>query len=248
MDAARKQALISDLQDRIDKLAGGAMKHRAALPFGVPEIDQRLPGGGIAYGALHEIAGGGNDAVQGAISVLFAAAIAARAPGRILWCMTRSDLFAPGLAQVGLCPNRVIYCEAGDETAAHDTTEEALRHGSLAVVVAELARLPMTVSRRLQLAAEKTGTMGLIVRRWRRQSEATDYGHPTASMTRWRVSALPSEPLPVPGVGRARWLVELIRARAAESFDVEVGAPDTRGHMAAVRHETAYDGRQWRER
>jgi hypothetical protein len=32
-----------------------------------------------------------------------------------------------------------------------------------------------------------------------------------------RVTALPSTPLPVPGVGRARWLVELIRCRAGES-------------------------------
>ncbi len=101
MEPARKQALISELQDKIDKLAGGAAKHRAALPFGVPDIDQRLPGGGLAYGALHEIAGGGADVVNGAASALFAAAIVARTPGQILWCMTRADLFAPGLAQVG---------------------------------------------------------------------------------------------------------------------------------------------------
>lgn len=240
MDAAHKQALISDLQDKIDKLAGGAVKHRAALPFGVPDIDQRLPGGGLAYGALHEIAGGGADAVSGAVSALFAAAVAARSPGKILWCMTRTDLFAPGLTQVGLKPDRVYFCEAGDETALQDTAEEALRHGGLSVVVAELARLPMVVSRRLQLAAEKTGTMGLVIRRWRRPSEATDYGQPTASVTRWRVSALPSEPLPVPGVGRARWLVELMRVRASESFDIEVNAPDQRGRMSPVHIESHY--------
>ena len=32
-----------------------------------------------------------------------------------------------------------------------------------------------------------------------RQTEAADFGQPTASVTRWRVSVLPSSPLPVPG-------------------------------------------------
>jgi protein ImuA len=51
-------------------------------------------------------------------------------------------------------------------------------------------------------------------------------------MTRWRVSVLPSARPPVPGVGRAHWLVELIRARAGESFDLELEACDGTGHLA----------------
>ena len=64
------------------------------------------------------------------------------------------------------------------------------------------------------------------------QAEAADFGQPTAAMTRWRVSVLPSEPLPAPGVGRARWLVELIRARAGESADFELEACDAKGRLA----------------
>src|SRR6185503_8464840 len=100
--------------------------------------------------------------------------------------------------------------------------EEGLRHGGLGAVVAEVARLSMTASRRLQLAAEGSGTIVIAIRRWRRQADAADFGQPTASATRWRVSALPSAPLPVPGVGRARWLVELIRSRAGECADFEL--------------------------
>jgi hypothetical protein len=50
--------------------------------------------------------------------------------------------------------------------------------------------------------------------------------------TRWRVSPLPSTPLPVPGVGRARWQLELIRCRAGESADFEVEACDAKGRLA----------------
>jgi hypothetical protein len=53
-----------------------------------------------------------------------------------------------------------------------------------------------------------------------------------ASVTRWRVSVLPSTPLPVPGVGRARWQVELIQCRADESADFEVEACDAKGRLA----------------
>jgi protein ImuA len=153
------------------------------------------------------------------------------------------------LAQAGLHPDRVIYAEAGSEKAILACFEEGLRHGGLAGVVGEVARLPMMPSRRLQLAAEATGTIGIAIRRWRRQAEAADFGQPTASTTRWRVTALPSSPLPVPGVGRPRWLVELIRARAGECTDFEVEACDEEGRIAipaklAHRPAQADDGRQ----
>ncbi|MBP1886449.1 ImuA family protein [Sinorhizobium mexicanum] len=224
--------VIAGLRQRIERLEGGVARDRTVLPFGVAAIDDRLPGGGLALGALHEVAGGGNGAIDGAAAALFAAGIAARTKGKVLWCVTRADLFAPALAQAGLPPGRVIYVEAGDEKALLSCIEEGLRHGGLGAVVGELARLSMTASRRLKLAAESSGTIGIAVRRWRRQTEASDFGQPTASVTRWRVSVLPSAPLPVPGVGRARWLLELIRCRAGESADFEVEAPDAKGRIA----------------
>ena len=94
------------------------------------------------------------------------------------------------------------------------------------------ARRPCGRSRRLQLAAEGSGTIGLAIRRWRRPAEAADFGQPTASITRWRITVLPATPLPVPGVGRPRWQIELIRGRAGESADFEVAACDAKGRLA----------------
>src|SRR5258706_11355871 len=135
-------------------LEGGAGHERAVLPFGIKAIDEHLPEGGLALGALHEVAGGGNDAVDGAAAALFAAGIAARTRGRVLWCVAHQDLFAPALAQAGLAPDRVIYVEAGDEKPVLACFEEVLRHPKFGAVVAEVAHLSMTASRRLQLAAE----------------------------------------------------------------------------------------------
>jgi protein ImuA len=224
--------VLTELRERIKRLEVGAARGRTSLPFGLKPIDERLPNGGLALGALHEVAGGGNGAIDGAAAALFAAGIAARTKGKVLWCMMRKDLFAPALAQAGLSPDRVIFIEAGDEKDLLACFEEGLRHRGLGATVAEVGRLSMTASRRLQLAAEASGGIGIAIRRWRRQSEAADFGQPTASVTRWRVSMLPSAPLPTAGVGRARWLLELIRCRAGESADFIVEACDAKGCLA----------------
>jgi protein ImuA len=227
----RPQSVLDAIRVRVRQIEGRHRRATTVLPFGLAAMDSRLPGGGLARGALHEVAGGGNGAIDGAAAALFTAGIAARITGKVLWCVTRPDLFAPALSQAGLKSDRVIYLEGGDEKTVLACFEEGIRHGGLGAVVAEVTRLPMTASRRLQLAAEGSGTIGIALRRWRRQAEASDFGQPTAATTRWRVSALPSTPLPVPGVGRPRWRVELIRCRAGESAEFELEACDDKGHL-----------------
>ena len=162
---------IAALRARIAQRRDGA-RPRAVLPFAIPPLDRKLPGGGLALGCLHEVAGGGNGAVDGAAAACFVAGIAARTQGKVLWCVTQPDLFAPGLEQAGLPPARGIHVEAGDDKSILACMEEGLRHGGLGAVVGEIARLPMTASRRLHLAAKESGTLALALRRWRRQAEA----------------------------------------------------------------------------
>jgi len=224
-----RQHVLEELRERISALEGGMSRTAGNIPFGVSDIDAVLPGGGLAYGALHEFAGGGAGTVDGAAAALFAAGIAARTKGPVVWCLTRPDLFFPALAQVGLHPDRVIFVESDKEEDVLANMEEGLSFGGLGAVVGELVRLPMVASRKLQLAAERTGTIALAVRRWRRQTEANDFGQPTASTTRWRVSVMPSEELPVPGVGRAQWWLELMRVKAGECAEFLVRACDDKG-------------------
>jgi len=222
---------LEALRVRIKQLESPHDRPGPGLPFGITALDRSLPGGGLALGALHEIAGGRGDAAHAASAALFAAGIAARIPGPVLWCLPRADLFAPGLAQAGLGADRVIHLEVAPEANLLACCEEALRHGGVSVV-AEIAKLSMTASRRLQLAAERAGRPLIALRRFRTSGDNADFGGPTAAATRWRITPLPSAPLPVPGVGRARWQVELIRCRAGESADVIVEACDAKGYLA----------------
>ncbi len=123
----------------------------------VRNVDARLPGDGLALGALHEVAGGGN----GAAVALFSAGVAARTRGKVLWCMTRPDIFAPAIAQAGLVSDRVIYVEAGDDETVLACMEEGLRHGGLGSVIGEVARLNTIDSRRLCRAIGNQGCLVL---------------------------------------------------------------------------------------
>ena len=228
----RPKPAIESLRAQIERIEGRYRRATSVLPFGIPEVDSRLPGGGLARGALHEVAGGSNGAIDGAAAGLFAAGIAARTTGKTLWCIAKPDLFAPALAQAGLAADRVVYVEAGDDKTVLACMEEGLRHGGLGAVVGEIAHLSMTASRRLQLAAEETRSIGIALRRWRRHTDAYDFGVQTAARTRWRVSVIPSETLPVPGIGRHRWLVELAHVKGGESADFEVDACDEQGCLA----------------
>ena len=222
-------ATLDALRHRIRLLERPAARDESVLAFGVRAIDEHLPERGLPQAALHEVAGGGADAVHGAAAALFTAGLCARLGGTVLWCTAAHDLFAPGLACAGLHPDRVIHAAAPDEQTVLLVMEEALRHPGLSAVVGEVARLPMTASRRLVLAAEKSGVMSLVLRRRPEGREDTGMN---AACTRWRVTPLPSSPLPVPGLGRARWRVELARCRGGAEKTWDMEACDAQGRLS----------------
>lgn len=201
------------------------------MPFEITELDTRLADGGLRIDALHEAAamrtGWGEDA---SVS-LFLAGIAARNPGPVLWVVRRRDLFAPALSQAGLAPERLIHAEARDDAELLAAMEDALRHRGLAAVVGEVRKASLTATRRLQLAAEGGTTLALLMRRVA-QTKEDPLAAPSAALTRWRIGPAPSVPLPVAGVGRARWQVELVRQRGGAPFALMVEACDETGRCA----------------
>jgi protein ImuA len=232
---------ITLLRERIARIerihTRGSARISRSLPLGIEAIDRVLPTGGIRLDALHEAASAGPDTEHAAAATLFVAGILARLDGPILWVLRQADLFAPGLAGAGLHSDRVVFAEAGKEVLP--VMEEGFRHSGLAAVVAEhTGRLSLVASRRLQLAAEQAGILAILIRR----SPSFDdpvLNEPTAAVTRWRIAALPSPPaLPhapdTPGLGRARWQVDLTRCRGGEPGSWIVEACDATGRLGLV--------------
>jgi protein ImuA len=208
------------------------------LFFGIAEIDRTLSGGGLARGALHEILGVGGDEEDAALAAAFAAHILGRltstADGLVLWCLPRPDLYGPGLAAHRLDPGRVVLVRAPRDAEILWAMEEGLRAPGIVAVVGELGVLPAVASRRLQLAAERSGITAFLLRRWRDSRQASrERAQPNAATTRWRIAALPSRPSRnEPGVGRARWRVELLRCRGGEPACWEMEVPDATDHVS----------------
>ena len=246
-------ATLTALRDRI-RLLEQPVRH-GVLPFGAAPIDAALPGGGLALGALHEIVGVGGDEEDGAAAAGFIAGILARlsphppaalaagppglstgaGEGPVLWCLRQPDLYGPGLAAHGLDPARLVLVAARRDEDILWAVEEGLRTAAagLAAVVGEIGRLPMAAGRRLQLAAEHSGVTALLLRRWRNGAEAAaERDRPNAAVTRWRVGALPAADIPgMPGIGRPRWRMELMRVRGGVPGSWEVEVADATGHV-----------------
>lgn len=222
-----QSVILENLRARIAQIEGAGTRH-GAIPFGVDALDSRLPGGGIATGALHEIAGS-PDLADDASATIFLAGILARVEGPVLWCLRWRDLFAPALHLAGLHPDRVIHVEAGNDANVLLAMEECLRNPGLAAVVGEITKYSTTASKRLQLAAEGSGVPAFV---FRRASKPDQVAEGTAAVTRWRITAAPSEDLGIPSLGRPRWRAELERVRGGNPHHWIVEGCDATGRIA----------------
>ncbi len=201
---ADKAAVLRALRTKIGQLEGGGSGPVRSL--GSAALDEWLPGGGLALGCLHEIAGvaaGDDGAAVGFAAVVLGRLVAEG--GRVVWLTRRRDLYPPGLLGFGLKPDALIPVPARRDRDVLWAMEEALRHRQLAAVLGEVDDLDMVASRRLQLAAEGVGVTGLLLRRPAPLPVAS------AAVTRWRLASAVSGG--TFGLGLPRWRIELVRCR-----------------------------------
>ena len=192
----------------------------SVIDWGIAAIDEHLPGGGLGLGSLHEFAGAGLDLEEASLAAAVSARLLGRAQtaraGEALWIARQRDLYARALPGSGCDPARLLHLKTRRNDDTLWALEEALRCKSLAAVIGEVGALDLTQSRRLQLAAEKSGVPALIIRRGQNRDARNWAAQPIAAYTRWRIHPAPSigietsqQPLP----GLARWRVELWRCR-----------------------------------
>lgn len=165
------------------------------LSTGHAGIDAALCGG-LACGAVHELfttAPGDAGALRGVAVAL--AALASTHGRPVLWIseamVTREagTLHAPGLALMGADPGRLVILSAPDTAAMLSAAVDAAASGAVAAVVAEAwgspPALDLTATRRLTLAARRSGTLVVLARLGAKPA-------PSSAETRWRVAAAPS--------------------------------------------------------
>ncbi|MDF1621744.1 ImuA family protein [Pseudothioclava nitratireducens] len=131
----------------------------------------------LRAGRVHEVCG--------PASTGFSAIAAAVAGGRALWVQEAwlADMLTPAGMMPLLDPAKLLLARTQNQTDSLAVAEEALKDGSLSLVVLEVTRpLDLREGRRLQLAARAGGTTGLCLIPEGMGSNAAE--------TRWRATPI----------------------------------------------------------
>lgn len=184
--------------------------------LGVNALDAVL-GGGLA-GGVHEVyAAETGDGPAAAGFGVALTTILTTTGSRVIWLRMQHGtrrtgvVQANGWAELGGMPGLGFIGVVDNALSLLRAAVDALRCAALGAVVVEgwgaMRELDLTASRRLALAAEKSGVPLLLLR-----ADATPV--PSAAQTRWQVAAAPSRALPGNAPGLPTFDVTLLRQRS----------------------------------
>lgn len=193
---------------------------------GVAVLDSAICGG-FALGRVHEVFAPCAEDAPACAGFVLALAIRNAAHSKpIIWLRSeravRDRLIqGAGWTELGGTPEACLFVLAEDTKSLLRAGVDALRCGGLAAVVIEgwgrMPELDLTASRRLTLAAEKSGVPLLLLR-----VDAEPV--PSAAETRWQVAAAPSQALSGNAPGAPCFDIKLLRCRsrpAGQSWRLE---------------------------
>lgn len=149
-------------------------RHSCNAPYMTPDFFTCFPPRNTR---THEVCGPG--------ALAFAFSLAGQLGGTVLWVCEgwRSEHINPSGFAPYMDPKNLLLAKPNDQTDALAVAEEALRSGTISLVVIEVnTPLSLKAGRRLQLAAEAGKSMGLCI--------IQDGMGSNASETRWQCSAI----------------------------------------------------------
>ncbi|MFO7902416.1 MAG: ImuA family protein [Planctomycetota bacterium] len=210
-----------------------AVHRERPISSGCPALDRLLPEGGFPRGSLIECLGEGPHAGGAGMFAMMIARQAALEDGVIVVFDDQDRFYPPGAAGLGVELDRVVIVRARRDDDRIWALDQALRCLAVAAVWAPVEHLDERSFRRLQLAAEEGGGLGLLVRsrRWRQ--------HPSWAPVRLLIAprALDSRQS-----RRGRCLrIEVVRCRRGKNrggVDVEVDLGTASMQQVSDQHET----------
>jgi hypothetical protein len=163
---------------RVWKLkAASAAPARPVWSTGRSSLDARLPGGGWPTASLIEVLL--DESGLGEVQLFLPALVACqRRSGMedspwIVWIAPPHEPYAPALAQQGIELGRLLVVRPNSATEALWAAEQALRSGVCAAVLLWLKGTDDRWLRRLKLAAEAGGALGVLFRPGRHRFESS---------------------------------------------------------------------------
>lgn len=174
--APDRQARLEALRRRIEQIQARHRRTSGKCRTGLAALDAAL-GGGLLRSAVHELIAAGQ--VAGAQTLaLHLALAAARSDGGpagiecdaggvphrpILWLDPQQTFYPPAAAALGVDLDRLLVGRCASQADVLWLAEQALRCPAIVAVVLPVRTIEPRCLRRLQLAAEAGGAVGLLV-------------------------------------------------------------------------------------
>ncbi|HYO26151.1 MAG TPA: hypothetical protein VEQ85_14520 [Lacipirellulaceae bacterium] len=205
---------LAELAALVEQAGPPPATEDACFSCGCPPLDHVLPGGGLSRGSVVEWLADG--AGCGASLLAIAAAREAQrslwAGGAVVVIDRQAGFYPPAALAWGLDLGSTIIVHPRSEADERWAIDQALRCRHAAAVLAWPRRIDGRTFRRFQLAAEASGTVGLLVR------SGALRGEPSWAHLRLGVAPVPvplSRAAPLPSAQPAHWrlAVSVLRAR-----------------------------------
>lgn len=221
--------IVHQLQNRIRCLEGVRQAaDEEAISTGCEALDRLMPSGGLKRGSLVEWLGVGPGSGAATLALLCARQICTSG-GALVVLDRQRQVYPPAIAGWGVDLDKVILVYPKNKQDEFWAWDQALRCPAVAAVWGGIEQIDSRQFRRLQLSAETSGGIGLLLRPIEMRKQPT-----------WADVRLLVEPRPSNRGRRMR--VELLRCRGATGgASVQLEFDEWTGHPREVtesKHET----------
>lgn len=170
-------------------------------------IREAFPGKVFPLGVIHEFV---YDSIEEkSASSGFVCGIASsimKGGGAGAWIGAKGTVFPHAVNGFGIGPEKLFFIEPSTDKEKLWAIEEALKCTGLAVVMADIGNLGVTESRRFQLAVEKSGVTGFLLRNNTKIA--------SSAVTRWQIKPRRADAKKdLPGIGFPQWEVALLKVK-----------------------------------
>jgi protein ImuA len=225
------QQNLAALRAQISALETHGLGAGPVLATGVTGLDEAL-GGGLALGGVTELVPASfmDEPASLSFSLACAATMMAQRSGNLVilqdggHARSWGQFYGPGLQGLGLSCARILLVDVPNAKQFHACLEDCARTTGLAGVLALVGAksgFHLAGARRIQLAAEQSQSLVLLVQSLRTTSFAP-------ARARLNIANAPCRPrpqgTPLPALGPPAWTVTLERARGGaklQSFELE---------------------------
>lgn len=211
-----RNSILEKLRERIAGLEETQRRFSRAIPI-ADAVDRWMPHGGLPAGCIHEIKG-----VTLASALAFSAILSSRLVqnhgsgdrGNIVCIAPHQSFYPLGFLPYGIRPEQLLCISVRRSQHLAWALLEAVRCPQVNAVIATPGDLDLNASRRLQLAAEASGTTGFLL--------GSAASPPIAApVTRWKVSPKTGEA--AQRFDEPAWILDLLYCRGGRpgSWSVE---------------------------